>query len=124
MIINTDHLWMDDRRRLADMLAGLPPTDSLYQIACRLQDEISAAPTGMPDSRLSRLLDRAVAGTLDLVETIQAKRAVRHLTAEQFMGGMHGSCTDCGHRREDHNHFTRQTHCVQCSCEAFETAQA
>lgn len=123
MIINTDHLWADDRRRLADMLAGLPPTDSLYPLACQLQDAVNA-PSGMRDSRLSRLLDRAVAGALDLVEMVQAKRAVRNLTAEQFMGDVHGSCTDCGHRREDHEHFTRQTHCVQCSCETFETAQA
>ena len=124
MIINTDHLGMDDRRRLADLLAGLPPTDSLYPLACRLQDEVAAAPTRMPDSRLSRLAQRAVAGALDLVEMVQAKRAVRHLTVEQFTFGAHGSCADCGHLREDHEHFTRQTYCVQCSCETFEETQA
>ena len=121
MIINTDELWADDRRRLADLLAGLPPTDSLYPIACRLQDA-AAAPSGLPNSRWSRLLDRAICGALDLVEMVQAKRAVRNLTVQQFTAG--ATCASCHHVREDHTHYTRQTYCAQCPCETFEGVTA
>lgn len=122
MIIDTDQLWPDDRRRLADLLAGLPPTDSLYDLSCRLQNEAMDAMRPQPrDGFWTRMAERAILGVLDVVDAIRARGEMPDDVWEAFERATI-DCT-CGHGRFDHEHYTSAENCSSCDCVRFEVAR-
>lgn len=113
MIIDTARLSPGDRLRLADLLAGLLPTDSLYPIAARLQNEATGAAPPERDP-----IVRLLTWMLAIVEGIQARRAVRRFLAATFPP----LCL-CGHDHHAHDHCRPVRDCAVCWCGSYRQAR-